>query len=134
MLEHTLNIFFLLSIGKALQLGKIPNISIVQCDETDLCLNVNFMDNAEDERILLDEVRVLHEVVSCVYNGEFEATDVYATASFMDCPANESEWLEVPIYPTFKSNNNNNEMFNRLLSTIPDRIISCFTKSISLLE
>ena len=62
---------------------KGPNITIEECAQADLCLNVNFGDSGEDEHILFKKV------VDCVYSGTFEGSNVFAAATFENCPSME---------------------------------------------
>ena len=60
-----------------------PSITYLACVQADLCLNVKFADNGEDERILFKKV------VDCVYSGTFEGSNVFAAATFESCPSME---------------------------------------------
>ena len=58
-----------------------------------LCLDVDFHDNGENEKI------ILVEIANCVYSGSFQqTTSVSVTASSMDCPMVESSMLQVLSY------------------------------------
>ena len=74
--------------------GLYPTMKKVDDCQYDLCLDVDFQDNGENERIILKE-----KANNCVYTGSFEqTTSVSVKASSMNCPILESSILQVISY------------------------------------